>query len=316
MKIKQFLIAVCVGTMFAACSSKDDYTVTNDDTIKLRATVAAPAIGTRIGADNAGIINDALPEGEKINVHFYIAGENKDLISGTETYTDCFYTIGKNGTLTAAGTEPSWGNNTLDILAMYPAKYFDFGPGEQDTSWNVQHLQDDIDKYKESDLMIAQVHGNTKTEGPITLQFKHALTKIVVKLENGESGLDVSTATNIRLNCFPRYLIESDAQNHLSITEDSPSGYITLGDYNPNGVTGIIPPQTLPVEERYHDDYFITFEVSGVKYYFDPTITLQGGYQYTFNLTIDNNTVKAKSFTVDPWTTTESDCNQNGYATY
>ena len=185
--------------MFAACSSKDDYTVTNDDTIKLRATVVAPAIGTRIGADNAGIINDALPEGEKINVHFYIAGENKDLISGTETYTDCFYTIVKNGSLMADGAEPSWGENTLDMLAMYPKKYFDFGPGENYSGWFVEDLQNDIDKYKESDLMIAQVHGKKKTDGPITLPFKHVLTKIIVTLDGTGSGLDVSTATNIRL---------------------------------------------------------------------------------------------------------------------
>lgn len=319
MRIKQFLIAVCIGTMFAACSSKDDYGMTNDDTIKLRATVAAPTIGTRVGANDPGIITTGLPVGEKINVHFYKTTENVDLFTGTTEYTNRFYTIGSNNSLTADDiTEPSWGNNTLDILATYPSKYLDLGPGQESTEWLVLDDQKTIEKHKESDLMIAQLHGKTKSYGPITLPFKHVLTKIIVKLESGESGLDVTTAKNIRLYCDDNYEIVSDAHNNLSInTYLNDPTTIDLGDYNSNGVTGIIPPQTLPFEAQYHDDYFITFEIGGVKYNFDPAaITLKGGYQYTFTLTIDNNTVKAKNFTVEPWTTTEPECTQNGSATY
>ena len=319
MRIKQFLIAVCIGMMFAACSSKDDYGMTNDDTIKLRATVEAPTVGTRVGADDSGIITTGLPVGEKINVHFYKTTQNVDLFTGTTDYTDRYYTIGSNNSLTAVDeTEPSWGNNTLDILAMYPKDYFDFGPGGGSSGWCVRVDQTTIEKYKESDLMIAQLHRKTKSDGPITLPFKHVLTKIIVKLDKGESGLEVETAKNIRLYCDDDYDIVSDAQNNLSIsTIYNEPATIDLGDYNENGVTGIIPPQTLPFEAQYHGDYFITFEIGGVKYKYDPTaITLKGGYQYTFTLTISNNTVKAKNFTVEPWTTTEPECTQNGSATY
>lgn len=318
MKIKQFLIAVCIGTMFTACSSKDDYSVTNDDTIKLRATVAAPAIGTRIGADNAGIINDALPEGDQINVRFYITGTTNDLISGTNSPTNNYYTIGKNGSLTSTVAEPSWNSNPLDIIAFYPKSYSDMGPDRNDDlDCYVDNDQSSIDKYKKSDLMVAQLQGQKKTDGPITLPFKHMLTKIVIKLDGTDSGLDVSTATNFRLYCLDVYSISLN-QNHTLYVGyyDDYRNYIKLGNYNSNGVTGIIPPQTLPLSAEFHDDYFITFEINGVKYYYDPTITLKGGYQYTFNLAIDNSTVKAKSFTVEPWETTQGECTQNGDATY
>ena len=46
-----------------------------------------------------------------------------------------------------------------------------------------------------------------------------------------------------------------------------------------------------------------------------PEILLQSGYQYTFNLTIENNKVKAKGVSISPWTTTESECTQNGTIT-
>ena len=144
------------------------------------------------------------------------------------------------------------------------------------------------------------------------------MTKIIVKLDNGESGLDVTTATNIRLYCCDYYDIVSDAQNNLSIRVQSgyEHSYISLGDYNSNGVTGIIPPQSLPYDPETSDDCFITFEIGGLKYKYTPIITLKGGYQYTFNLTINNNTVKAKNYTIEPWTTTEPECTQNGSASY
>ena len=240
------------------------------------------------------------------------------MILGGTTSSDFNYTIGNSGALTADGSEPSWGDNTIDILAFYPDFYYDGGPGVSQEYWDLCLDQTTINGYMESDLMIVQVHNKTKTDGPITLPFEHALTKIIVKLDGTGSGLDVLNAKNIRLYCEYNFILNSDSNNNLSITTNGDFDYIKLGDYNSNGVTGIIPPQTLPITGSDHLDYFITFQIGTTTYKFDPTssITLKGGYQYTFTLTIDNSTVKAKNFTVTPWETSQEECDQVGNATY
>ena len=316
MRIKQLLIAVGIGTMLAACSSKDDYGMTNDDTIKLCATVATPAIGTRVAANDPGIISNIMPEDGRIRVRFYISGQATDLIGGTNNETDHYYIIGSdNHSLTAEGEEPKWGDNALDILAFYPDTYFDDGPSGGAELFFVETDQTITDNYIKSDLLWAEVTGATKTGGPLTLPFKHALSKIIVKLESGESGVDVSKAQNIQIFAIYGFTIDSRVTHHLSTTRAPFTNYIKLGNYNSYGVAGIIPPQDLPMSADEKLDAFITFEIDGVKYQFDPTITFKNGYQYTFTLTIDNSTVRAKSISLSPWTTDEEECNQTGKAT-
>ena len=67
MRIKQFLIAVCVGMMLAACSSTEDYKGSDDNVIRLKAKINS--MKTKAGASSSDLQNDMFYNGEEINVY-------------------------------------------------------------------------------------------------------------------------------------------------------------------------------------------------------------------------------------------------------
>lgn len=314
MNIKQLLIAGCVGMMFAACSSRDDYSTNDGDTIKLRASVVAPTIGTRVGAEETVSIDESLPIGKNILVYFFEAGTLNCLDPDKESW---YYEIDNGNNLIPKAIEPTWGNTNLDINAMYPSNKNVPMLVENKAGHYVKEDQSLLTDYEDSDLMIAQLKNQKKVDGPITLPFQHMLSKIVILLESGESGLTVENATDIKIYAKGYYYLKRNADYSISVIEDDyydPTS-ISLGDYKANGVACIIPPQTIP-SMKPGAEPFITFIINGITYRYDPTpFVLKGGYQYTFTLTINNNTVKARNFTVTPWET-EANSAKSGYATY
>ena len=84
MKLKQFLIAVCIGTMFAACSSEESSQLSvPDNSIRLKATIspsATRATGTDDELQNSGYFYD--DDDVKVNAYITEAGTENDYVSG------------------------------------------------------------------------------------------------------------------------------------------------------------------------------------------------------------------------------------------
>ena len=88
MRINQFLIAVCVGTMLAACSNTEDYKVSDDNVIRLKAKINS--MKTKAGASSSDLQNMWFYNGEEVNVYLKNAttGENvPGVVSDYLTYT-------------------------------------------------------------------------------------------------------------------------------------------------------------------------------------------------------------------------------------
>ena len=303
------LFAICL-TM-TACSSKDDYSALEDNTIKLNYTINQPSIGTRVGISGTDFITTTLPSGENVGLYFYEAGTTIIIMNGDDT-RPWTYTTGANNTLSAAKA-PTWGEKNLDILAVYPGNWWAHNDFSEEES--IAYDQTTYDDYKRTDLMLASVGNASKTNGPITLSFSHVLSKIVVKILQGTSGMEVSNVKDIILN-KPLINVELDlaSLSTMSAKNLSSDRYdVKLGNFNSSGVTGIIPPQTLLTTQP-----FIKFKIGTIEYSYTPTssVELKAGYQYTFNITIDNNMVKASSLTVSEWKTDDANCTQTGNATY
>lgn len=308
MNIKQFLIAACIGTMAAACSSNDDYNQQSDNTIKLRSKVVVPVVGTKADCNNELLLGDNFASGTSIDVHMYQAGTNTAYSTGSNNLQ---YSIGTAGSMKIkSGTEPEWTETAVDIIAFYP--WSCYPTAQNQTTWDgVYYDQSTDDKYLSSDFMVAQALNKTKSDGPVTLEFKHILTKIIVKIE----GVTYSDVTNVQLYAGTDFGIQRNSDNSINVLYDNGEKDILLGDYKSSGVCGIISPQTIPVTQY---DHFISFEYQGNTFKYTPnsSIELKGGYAYTFTLAVKDNVVSAKNYTVTGWNDTDPNCAQSGDAVW
>ena len=293
--------------MFAACSSNEDYNQQNDNTIKLRSKVVVPVVGTRADVNNNELLGDKIEYGSNITVQMFQVGTNTAYSSGS---TSLKYSVGTVGNMSiSTGTEPEWSETAVDVVAFYP--WDTPMPSTQgDNLWeSVQSDQSTADNYLKSDIMIAQALNKTKENGPITLEFKHVFSKIIVKIE----GVTYSDVTNVQLYAGTDYGFLRTYDNSIEVYYDSGEKNIQLGDYKSNGVCGIIPAQTIPVSQN---DHFISFDYQGNTFRYTPSssIVLKGGYVYTFTLAVKDNIVSAKNYTVTEWNNSDPDCTQSGDA--
>lgn len=130
----------------------------------------------------------------------------------------------------------------MDAFAIYPSTV-----AKGASSFSVVTMQSVGGAYNASELMYAYKANNTSSSNPISLQFKHCLSKIVVKVVNADGspcyeldGYDVE----IEGLCVTGGL--SFANNSISVVDDSETGetVIELGSYDGNyGVTAIVIPQ-------------------------------------------------------------------------
>ena len=181
MKIKQLLIAACIGLMFAACSNHYDEAIDkNDNAIKFCAKVVSPTPATRaLPGTESNLLNTSIGDGEKVRVCFYETGTNNPIISHQDISgitTGRPYTAHSSGELTADTEDPTWGEKNIDVFAYYPAIYcHDFTD-----DYFVVNPDQKTASSKSYDILLAKQTNIAKTNGPITLEFKHVYSKIVL----------------------------------------------------------------------------------------------------------------------------------------
>ena len=118
MRIKQFLIAVGVGTMLAACSSKEDYT-NETERVPIRINASIKGINTR-STDPDQLQNTSFVDGSEINVYMKdYANNNAPGIpeSGYAVYK-------KNGSSWTSDNDIYFlgSSSAYDVFAIYPSK--------------------------------------------------------------------------------------------------------------------------------------------------------------------------------------------------
>ena len=255
MKATKIISACAVLVALASCSN--DHVISQpgaeDTPIRIQANVGA--VTTKAGA---GLYdqNNNFKSGAKINVYIF---EN-----GGTTYTYgssglLEYTADGNGNLDVKDTGgsssvpqyfPANGHG-IDVYGIYPTSIMQSPSSQNFEVKNDQSLDDD---YMASDLMFADpVSDHKKTDGDVSLVFKHKLSKVIVKLQKG-SGLnasDIDGATVKITNTIRQCTIASvgkSGMGNVAVTSDATSP-ITVGTWNssttPNGIAAIVVPQTV-----------------------------------------------------------------------
>lgn len=329
MKIKQLLIVAAIGTMVAACSSKDDYSVNEPEKIPIRITTGINEMITRSSGDPSTIHSTDFFENDEICVS--IDYMQSGLVQGYPGYLD---PVDKYAIFTKKGTDvwdceydlyaPGTGNN-LAAVGFYPAKDKDGNKMTVETStFEVQEEQQTDANYKKSDLMVAHIT-DVYPANPVPLKFNHKLTKITIKIADCseictqeqfltyQNGVDIINITRTAALSSTNYFY-SPSFTYTAKGTGTQNQTVCVCTYNEddalftNGVSCIIPPQKVTAGTNliricYDIDYFLHYEVPA------GGIDFKAGYEYVFNLTLKKTDVTVSTIDINPWNGGEGDSN-------
>lgn len=182
MRINQLLIAVCIGTMLASCSSREEYAQKEfSNPISLKASITKA--NTRSTSDD--LQDTKFVEGEQISVFITKTGTSTN-IADTPDVGYWTYSIDSDQTSLSlgSGTAPQFPEDgtAVDVYALYPKM-------AKSTTFSISDDQRTLGRYRNSDLMYANATGKKVTNGTIELSFKHCLSKAVITIDPGNSGV-------------------------------------------------------------------------------------------------------------------------------
>ena len=302
MRIKQLLIAVCIGMMFAACSSREDYT-NEAERVPIRINASIQGMQTR-SSDASQIQNTSFVEGAEINVHGEHPMSNEPCLG---LPANGYAVFKKAGSLWQTTTPFFTFGSTqgVDIVAFHPSKNNGNLITMNTTTFTVQTNQTSDDSYRQSDLMVALDYLSNE-ESTADLEFKHSLSKITVILKSsGDFSLDDLKADvdNVIISANVTANIECDWSG-ISVKGTSNNREVSVNGSNEAlctdgvGVSGIIPPQTITGD-------FIKVYVGDNGYSYktpDEGFTFEPGHEYIFNLTVEGTTLTLSGVSIKGWT--------------
>ena len=297
MRIKQFLIAVGIGTMLAACSSRDDYSSTDDNVIRLSAGIQP--LTTKAVGDNT-INQRILSEGETTRVYIY-DNVTSNKVSGLGSDGSIYTSQDPNAILKSTDSPlyPENGNG-VNLTAVYPSSVT-----STTSVFEVYFDQSDDNGYRNSDLLNAVVVNHKKSDGIAKLNYEHLLSKVIIKIDPGTSGLDVtqirSASMYVAHRAVPLQYSQSEGWMLGTITEAETEKEVILANNTPYtnaGWAAIVPPQTIPVGYE-----LLYFSLNDVAYHFllETPLELLPKHVYTFTFTINNEKLNFMGHSISNW---------------
>lgn len=299
MKHFKFLAMLLTAITFTACSNKDENEFAVDKTIRLSANIQGQQTRATM-ANSSNLQNTAFNNGAEINVYIQDADNPGTWIDGFSNGVT--YTV-KNYHLESAVEAKYPASNKINVYAVYPKKV-NIG----DVKFDMVDSQYEEDGYRDNDLMFAKKVSHNATDGTVELTFKHMLSKLIVKILPGNTGLDVSTISNLCMfEIYKSIAISQSMTGGLVLGEpQGEKGYIHINapsetgstDYENVGATSIIVPQTIPENTLLFDfnvgDIYFTF-------YTDSEIEFKSGCVHTITLTLDNSNVQMRAYNITRW---------------
>lgn len=219
------------------------------------------------------------------------------------------YTAATDGKLSAtSGVEPFFwqnSNDTKTVTGWYPYS------ASVPTSWSVQSDQS-IGGYQQSDFMYAPAvaisFANRETN---TLPFYHQTARVVVNIMNGEAVLSSTDISAVKIGVNNNFALSANytapAGNNSQGTWSNLTngGIVTPKEISPTG-TFLKSYAALVIPQDMSDKKFIAVTLSnGNTYYYSPNTgdaDLEGGKQYTYNITVKNGYLEVEVENSSAWT--------------
>ena len=305
MKETKIISACAVLAALASCSNEHELSQQSAEDTPIRIQANVGGITTRAGSSIQG---NQFDNTESVNVYIY-----EHTTGGPATYT---YGNGGNGlvTCTADGNGnlnpgsifyPQNGNG-IDVYGVYPTSVT-----ENQSQFSVNTDQSQDANYKASDLMYADSVQNHTKGTPVSLTFKHKLSKVTVELEAGTGfqANDLNNAvvkiTNTSTKCSIDNLNKSGIGAITASSTSADIQPIEIGTWNSTSqdkMSAIVIPQTVNAGSQLFEvalngistpyKYKIPTGGSGVKF--------SEGKEYKYKLTVKIDGIDVNS-TITNW---------------
>lgn len=285
-------------------------------------TVYIACIGLLVGMASCGTEESAQQQAEQDNVmKFQVLHPSqikKDAVRATETTFELNDHIGLyvtdqseplqlsgnyvnnaqltyNGTAWTAAKPIYWNDGTYNVYAYYPystpVTSVDEAPFSVSLDQNKASSENTLGGYEASDFLWASAKGQTASSSAIPLQFRHCMSKLLIRLIKGEDyeGDDLPNDAEVYIhNTVPTATIDLSAgivTKALYGTEASLKAK-AIGEHR---YTAIIVPQRISNKRP-----LVEVTMKGVSYLMESSFVFKPGVQHTISLTISKNPEQVK----------------------
>lgn len=268
---KIFILSIAIIAM-AACSKEQATQAPSDE---IRFAVSHPSAGTR-ATSSAFEADDAV----SLYAVEYEGDTQMPLQLGGNYLNN--ERLRFNGTSWSAGRTLYWSNSACDFYALYPY--------QSNINFIERHpfslaLNQNGAGYDNSDLMFASAVKVTRAGGPVALDFKHMLSKVVVRLVKGpqfegEIPDDVVTHIyNTHVDCYINFTTGSIEKDAFGAKRT-----ITMKKISNQEFEAVVVPQN--IEKR---TPLIEVTMGGIAYLLEYSMAFRPGYKHTINLTLNTS---------------------------
>ncbi len=186
-----------------------------------------------------------------------------------------------------------WSDNKMDVYAYYPymePTSIELHPFQIALDQSIEGAEGEMGGYEASDFLWAKAAGVTSAEGAVALEFRHRMSKFVIKLvkgpdykgdlpENAEVFIhSVVPTANID---FTTGTVVKDMFGEMATVK---CRKVDNGTYE-----AIMVPQRLESRRP-----FVELIANGVSYLLEDTFYFRAGRQHTLSLTINSNPDQVK----------------------
>lgn len=216
----------------------------------------------------------------------YVTAADAQLqIGGNEVNNELFT---YNGTSWTSARKVYWNDGTHNVYAYYP--YTTSVNDIQDYSFTVQADQSTAEGYTRSDFLWAGRQDVAASASPVSMQFAHKLTSVVVKLEKGDnySG-DIPATTEVYIHSTVTKAVIDLSTGDAAKDDYAGTGSVKCRQVSASEYRAIVVPQNITTRRP-----LVEVISQGVSYLMEGKISLKPGYRHTITVTLDKNPEQTK----------------------
>lgn len=282
--VRWLYVVVCVvgAAFFAACSEDAEPQHKDAKSMPMTFTVKHPS--------QTRVTDTDFEEGDRIGL--YVADANKQMDIGGNLVNN--EVLKYDGDAWTFARPIYWDDGTFNVYAFYPridkVTSLDEQPFSVALRQNTPSTDVSLGGYEASDLLYASKKNVTASDSPVTLYFRHIMSKLRIRLIKGKdfegdlpTYVDVyvhSTITSATVNlregvvtCNPRGVRQS-----IIAHQDDETTY-----------SAIIVPQDISTRMP-----FLEVEINGVSYFYESRFRYKPGVEHLVNLILSKDPEQVK----------------------
>lgn len=279
---KIFGILAVATLLMVGCDKGVDTSVINPNEIRVEASVKQ----TRVAGTSFEI-------GDKMGL--YAVEYNGDEVASLQVAGNFINNeaLTYDGSAWVGGRTLYWSDKPCDFYGIYPyqepatvSEYLFDLPTDQ----NSPETDDALSGYEAADLLWAKATKVSREDGAVQLQFKHMMSRVVVKIERGEK-YEGDLPEDITVHLYNTVTTAEVDFTHGSLQRyaHGEKETITMKQLSGDTFAAIVVPQNI---ERRTPLVEITME--GIAYLLNYSMSFRPGYQHTITVTLNSSPEQEK----------------------